>query len=76
MIIQSRTNPKVKAFAALKEKKFRRERDEYLAEGFKMVSECIAAGSEVMGVVCTEDYADAFKDALVVTREVFAYISD
>ena len=32
MIIQSRTNPKVKAFAALKEKKFRRERGEYLAE--------------------------------------------
>ncbi len=76
MIIQSRTNPKVKAFAALKEKKFRRERGEYLAEGFKMVSECVAAGCEVTGVVCTEDYADAFKDALVVTREVFAYISD
>ena len=40
MIIQSKSNPKVKEMAALKEKKFRRERGEYLAEGVKMVSEC------------------------------------
>ena len=55
MIIESRSNPKVKAMAALKEKKFRKERGEYLVEGVKMVSECIAAGCEITSLLCTKD---------------------
>ena len=76
MIIQSRSNARVKALAALKEKKFRRERGEYLVEGYKMVSECIAAGMQVTAVACTEEYAARFEDALIVSRQVYEYISD
>ena len=76
MLIQSRSNPKVRALAALKEKKFRRERGEYLVEGVKMVSESIAAGCEVTCVACTEEYRDRFAGALVLSRQVFEYVSD
>ena len=76
MIIQSRSNEKAKALAALKEKKFRRERGEYLVEGYKMVSECIAAGMEVTAVACTEEYSAYFPGAMIVSRAVFEYISD
>lgn len=76
MLIQSRSNPKVKALAALKEKKFRRERGEYLVEGVKMVSECVAAGCDVTCIACTEEYADRFEGALVLSRQVFEYVSD
>lgn len=75
MTIQSRSNPRVRALAQLKEKKFRKERGEYLVEGVKMVSECIVAEKNVTCVVCTEEYADKFPGALIVTRQVFEYIS-
>lgn len=76
MIIQSRTNPKVKAMAALKDKKFRRLRGEYLVEGVKMVEECLSAGCEVLSVMCTEECAAMFPGADVVSREVFSAVSD
>lgn len=76
MIIQSRTNPKVKAMAALKDKKFRRLRGEYLVEGVKMVDECLSAGCKVISVMCTEEYAQRFAAADIVSREVFAAVSD
>lgn len=76
MLIQSRSNPRVKALAALKEKKFRRERGEYLVEGVKMVTECMAAGCDVTCVACTEEYAEMFPDALILSRQVFEYVSD
>ncbi|MCD8041383.1 MAG: RNA methyltransferase [Clostridia bacterium] len=76
MIITSKSNPKVKAFASLKEKKFRKESGEYLIEGVKMVKECLAAGKGVTAIACTEEYAQTFQDALLVSEEVFHYISD
>lgn len=76
MIIQSKSNPKVKEMAALKEKKFRRERGEYLAEGVKMVSECIAAGCDITCIFCTEEYEGRFENAIVVSRAVYEYVSD
>lgn len=76
MIIESRSNPKVKAMAALKEKKFRRERREYLVEGAKMVSECMAAGCSVTSLMCTEEYAERFAGAAIVSRAVYEYMSD
>ena len=76
MIIQSRTNPKVKAMAALKDKKFRRLRGEYLVEGVKMVDECLSAGCKVLSVMCTEEYAEKFVGADIVSRDVFAAVSD
>ena len=76
MIIQSRSNIRVRRMAALKDKKFRREYGEYLVEGIKMVTECIEAGCEVTSVMCTPEYASVSADAVVVTRDVFEYISD
>lgn len=76
MIIESRSNPKVKAMAALKEKKFRKERGEYLVEGVKMVSECIAAGCEITALMCTKDYLPQFPSATEVARAVYEFISD
>ncbi len=76
MIIQSKSNPRVKAMAALKQKKFRAERGEYLVEGVKMVTECLAAGCEVTDLMCTEEYASRFCDAAVLPREVFGFVSD
>ncbi|MCD7728596.1 MAG: RNA methyltransferase [Clostridia bacterium] len=76
MVITSKSNPKVKAIASLKERKFRKEYKEYLVEGVKMVTECIAAGKHVTQLICTEEYAGSFPQALVVSDEVFGYISD
>lgn len=76
MIIQSRSNPRVRHMASLKDKKFRNECGEYLVEGAKMVSECISAHCEVTSLMCTQEYADLYPNATVVTRDVFGYISD
>lgn len=76
MFIESKSNPKVRAMAALKEKKFRRERGEYLVEGVKMVSECIAAGCEITAVMCTEEYASRFPQATILSRAAYESISD
>ncbi|MCD8372003.1 MAG: RNA methyltransferase [Clostridia bacterium] len=76
MVITSKSNLKVKAAASLKEKKFRRSCGEYLVEGVKMVTECLSAKKQAMQVICTEEYAEKFPDALIVSREVFCYISD
>ncbi len=76
MIITSKSNPKVKAAASLKEKKFRKIANEYLVEGVKMVKECLSAGKQVTQVICTREYENVFHGALVVSEEVFSYISD
>ena len=76
MVIESKSNPRARAMAALKQKKIRRERGEYLVEGVKMVSECIAAGCGVSCIMCTEEYGSAFPGAVVVSRAVYESISD
>ena len=75
MMITSRANPVVRKFISLADKKYRKLYGEYLVEGLKPVSECIAAGGEVTRVVCTERHSEKFKDALVVSESVFAAIS-
>ncbi|MGN0822634.1 MAG: TrmH family RNA methyltransferase [Candidatus Gallimonas sp.] len=57
MVIVSKNNALVKEFAALKEKKFRRERRAFLAEGEKMVREAVASGMRVLRLAVREDYA-------------------
>lgn len=76
MKLESKSNPKVRAMAALKEKKFRKERGEYLVEGVKMVSECISAGCEITSLMCTEEYLPRFASATEVSRAVYEFISD
>lgn len=75
MIITSRANPLVKKIAALSDKKFRKEYGEYLVEGLKPVTECIAAGKEIADVVCTPELAERFGGATVVSDGIFKYLS-
>ena len=75
MVITSKSNPLIKKIASLSEKKYRKLCGEYLVEGLKPVRECIASGGEVTTVVCTEENAQSFENAVVVSRDVFKYIS-
>lgn len=56
MTIVSRNNPLVKELAALKEKKFRKERGTFLVEGYKMAGECLAGGLHILRVAVREDF--------------------
>ena len=56
MLILSRNNPTVKELSALKEKKGRRKYGAFLAEGQKMVRECVKSGMEIVRIAMREDY--------------------
>lgn len=75
MIISSKTNPLIKKIASLAEKKFRKESGEFIVEGVKSVGEAFSAGMPISCVVCTQSFADSFKDPIIVTDELFARIS-
>jgi TrmH family RNA methyltransferase len=75
MVITSKSNQLIKKVVALSDKKFRREYGEYLVEGIKPVSECINAGKEISQIVCTQNLAEKYDGALVVSDELFKYIS-
>lgn len=75
MTITSASNPIIKKFAALSDKKYRRVYGEYLVEGVKPVSECVSRGGEVTAIVCTESLKDRYAGATVVSDALFAKIS-
>ncbi len=75
MLISSKANPTVKHASSLAEKKFRKEFGEFLVEGIKAVDECISSGAETVRIICTENLADKYPEALIVTEQVFGYIS-
>ena len=75
MILTSKANPLIKKIVALSDKKFRREYGEYLIEGGKPVNECRAAGFEITCIVCTENLAADYPDAVNVSDELFSRIS-
>ena len=56
MIITSRSNQLVKNILSLREKKYRRERGEYVVEGLKPVREAVASGRAVRLIVVSESY--------------------
>lgn len=56
-VITSKSNPLVKEAALLKDKKGRKERGAFLAEGEKMTAECLAAHMRVERVFFAENYA-------------------
>ncbi len=76
MVIVSKQNPVVKALAALKEKKGRRERGTFLVEGEKMVRECRASDMEIVLVAVREDYEGEAEGTIVLGRDAFAAVSD
>lgn len=75
MIITSRSNPLIKKFAALSDKKFRRQYGEYLVEGTKPVRECIQAGGEVVNIIASSRNAQEFPQAVVVSDDLFKSVS-
>lgn len=78
MIITSKSNPIVKKYASLKEKKYRREHGLFFAEGFKMVREALSSPLKTECVVVSEDYTgDTYgSQPTVVSSAVFEYLSD
>ena len=76
MLITSKSNPKIKEISKLYDKKFRKESGLYLVEGVKPVDECIAAGMSVDSIVCTQKFAEKYKNPIVVSDSVFGSISD
>ncbi len=80
MVYSSKQNPTIKAIALLKDKKHRVKNNAYIAEGIKMVNDAIAFNLPIIYVVITSEAlvhlhkTDA--RVLVVTNEVFSYISD
>ena len=80
MIITSKSNPKIKQVAMLKDKKFRKKSGAYVVEGFKMVSEAFACGKEIELIVGTEDALKRFEnqnvEKLAVSDSVLSFVSD
>ncbi len=87
MLITSRSNPTVKKLIALQQKKYRALYGEYLAEGEKMVSECMAAGGEIVLLVFSESaqsrlkekkgnaFSEAPMPAITLSDDLFAKVS-
>ena len=75
MIITSKSNPLIKEISKLVDKKYRKLSGDYLVEGIKPVRECISAGCCVEKIVCVEELASQFPDAILVSRSVFESIS-
>ena len=75
MAITSKSNPLIKEISTLSDKKYRREFNKYIVEGTKPVNECLAAECEVEKIICSEELASAYPNAVVVSNEVFQYIS-
>lgn len=79
MVITSRSNPLVKSILALRDKKARRERGEYIAEGIKQVREAVACGSKISCIVYAESFSGErfFPDlAQTVSDSVFEKLSE
>lgn len=76
MVIVSKNNPLVKELAALKEKKFRKERGAFLVEGEKMVRECLKSGLTVLRVIAREDYDGDVPPQAVLGYDAFKAVCD
>lgn len=80
MVINSKQNPKIKYFAQLKQKKYRKESGLYLIEGVKMVKEAFDYNADVVAVVglshLTEQYVGKCDQVIQVTEPVLEYLAD
>lgn len=80
MIITSKSNPKIKEIASLKDKKFRKKCKKYVVEGFKMVNEAVLECKKIDCIVGTMDGLARVKTAdypvVEVNEIVFEYLSD
>ena len=84
MVITSRNNPTVKKILSLKEKKYRHLYGEYLIEGDKMVSECLATRQPLTLLILSKSKAEYYPMPLIeppmpvfiVSDDVFLKLSD
>lgn len=75
MIISSKDNQLIKKVCALADKKYRKQYGQFIVESVKAVEECFKAGLDVEVVLCTQELAEKFSMAQVVTDAVFSKIS-
>ena len=75
MVITSKSNPLIKEVAKLSDKKFRRLCGRYVVEGIKPVKECIAAGCNILNIICVEELESEFENAVIVSHAVFESLS-
>ena len=83
MLITSRSNPTVKKLVSLQQKKYRALYGEYVAEGEKMVAECLAAGGEISLLALSESKAQKAGNAysglpmpvIILSDDVFEKVS-
>lgn len=73
-IIRSKENKAVKSAKKLLQKKYRK--DKYLIEGFHLFDEATRSGAEILETFITEEFADKFPEATIVTQEVLNFITD
>ncbi|URZ86839.1 TrmH family RNA methyltransferase [Floricoccus penangensis] len=73
-IIRSKENKAVKSAKKLLQKKYRK--DTYLIEGFHLFEEASRSGAEILETFVTEEFADKFPEATIVTQEVLNFITD
>lgn len=77
MILTSKNNPLIKETASLKDKKARKALRLFLVEGEKMTEECKKSALEIERVFVSENYKGTVcDDAVVVSDDVFRYLSD
>ncbi len=77
MILTSKSNPTIKKYASLKEKKFRREHSLFIVEGYKMVREVLSSKLEVESIIVSESYCgEHYEGEITVSEPVFEYLSD
>lgn len=80
MIITSKSNPKIKEIASLKDKKFRKQSGRFVVEGYKMVSEALLNNKSVELLVGTGEGLARFLcyeiDKIEVSEEVLSYVCD
>lgn len=77
MVITSKSNQLIKDIVKLSsDRKCRRERGLFVVEGVKPVTECIAAGCKIETIVCKEELAEKFPQAVLVSEGVFNTVSE
>lgn len=78
MFVSSKSNPLVKKYSSLKNKKFRQEYGLFLIEGEKMVREAEKSGINIENVIISESYKGEcnFSDPIVVPDFILSYIAD
>ncbi len=75
MTISSKDNALIKKVCALSDRKYRKLYGQFIVESVKVMEECIKAGMDVEVVICTQNLADNYPNAQLVTDAVFSKIS-